>query len=66
MPLIYLLKIKRYLRENRLEIIEPDNHFLFCEACKNQSVQAGTVVCAIQMPTIANTKQCTEKIIQRQ
>lgn len=26
-------KIKRYLRENRLEIIEKDNRFLFCEMC---------------------------------
>ncbi len=26
-------KIKRYLRENRLEIIESNNHFLFCEMC---------------------------------
>lgn len=26
-------KIKRYLRENRLEIIEKNNHFLFCEMC---------------------------------
>lgn len=26
-------KIKRYLRESRLEIIEKDNHFLFCEMC---------------------------------
>lgn len=26
-------KIKRYLRENRLEIIESNNRFLFCEMC---------------------------------
>ena len=26
-------KIKRYLRESRLEIIEPNNRFLFCEDC---------------------------------
>jgi ribosomal protein L32 len=37
---ISLKKIKRYLRENRLEIIEPDNHFLFCEACK-KSIRSG-------------------------
>ena len=28
-----LKKIKRYLRESRLEIIEKTNHFLFCEMC---------------------------------
>jgi len=26
-------KIKRYLRENRLEILEKNNRFLFCEMC---------------------------------
>lgn len=30
---ISVKKIKRYLRENRLEILEIDNHFLFCEMC---------------------------------
>ena len=30
---IAVKKIKRYLRENRLEIIENNNRFLFCEMC---------------------------------
>lgn len=35
-----LKKIKRYLRENRLEIIEADNQFLFCESC-NKPIRSG-------------------------
>lgn len=30
---ISVKQIKRYLRENRLEIVEKDNDFLFCETC---------------------------------
>ncbi len=37
---ISVKKIKRYLRENRLEIIEKNNHFLFCEMC-GKPIQSG-------------------------
>lgn len=37
---ISVRKIKRYLQESRLEIIEKDNHFLFCETC-GKSIRSG-------------------------
>lgn len=37
---ISLKKIKRYLRENRLEIVESENQFLFCETC-DKSIRSG-------------------------
>ena len=37
---ISVKKIKRYLRENRLEILERDNQFLFCESC-NRPIRSG-------------------------
>ncbi|MDQ2085273.1 flagellar protein [Herbivorax sp. ANBcel31] len=37
---ISLKKIKRYLRECRLEIIESENYFLFCEVC-GKSIHSG-------------------------
>ncbi|GAE89081.1 flagellar protein [Acetivibrio straminisolvens] len=37
---ISVKKIKRYLRESRLEILEKDNHFLFCESC-GKSIRTG-------------------------
>ena len=37
---ISVKKIKRYLRENRLEILEYNNHFLFCEMC-GKAVRSG-------------------------
>jgi len=33
-------KIKRYLRESRLEIIEKENRFLFCDKC-GKSIRTG-------------------------
>jgi hypothetical protein len=33
-------KIKRYLRESRLEIIERENDFLFCDCCK-KNIRSG-------------------------
>ena len=33
-------KIKRYLRESRLEILEKNNRFLFCEMC-SKPIQSG-------------------------
>lgn len=37
---ISVKKIKRYLRESRLEILEKENHFLFCEGC-GKSIRSG-------------------------
>lgn len=37
---ISVKKIKRYLRESRLEILEKENHFLFCEECR-KSIRSG-------------------------
>lgn len=33
-------KLKRFLKEGRLEIVEKDNQFLFCESCR-KPIQSG-------------------------